>query len=106
MTWQDLWTVALVLPGCFFVSVGTLGLLRLHDLHSRVHALAKADTLGLGLLVLGLLPQVEPAGARAKLLLVWALALVSAAVIAHLVVRGVTPGHLAEPDRPPAGGAR
>lgn len=89
MTWQDWWTLVLVVPGCFFVTVGTLGLLRLPDLLSRIHALTKADTLGLGLIVLALLPHVDSLGAAAKLLLVWALALVSATTIAHLLARDV-----------------
>lgn len=103
MSWSGWWTLLLVVPGCFFVSVGTLGLLRLDDLHSRVHALTKADTLGLGLIVLSLLPHAGSVGAGAKMLLVWALALVSAAVIAHVLARDVRPraGQLAASDAMP-----
>ena len=42
-----------VLAGAFFFIAGTLGLLRFGDTLSRVHALTKADNLGLGLIVLG-----------------------------------------------------
>lgn len=87
MSWSAWWTLLLAVPGVFFLTVGTLGLLRLGDLHSRIHALAKADTLGLGLIVLALLPHAGSVGAGAKMLLVWALALVSAAAIAHLLAR-------------------
>lgn len=105
MTWADWWTVLFAVPGVFFLSVGTLGLLRLGDLHSRIHALTKADTLGLGLIVLALLPHAGSVGAAAKMLLVWALALVSAAAIAHLLARGVQPRGLAgdEPTSAQAG---
>lgn len=87
MTWQALWTLVFAAPGCFFICVGTLGLLRLGDLRTRIHALTKADTLGLGLLVLALLPHTGSLGAGAKLLLVWGLAMVSASVIAHTLAR-------------------
>lgn len=97
MTWLAWWTVMLAVPGCFFISVGTFGVLRLGDLHSRLHALTKADTLGLGLLVLALVPHTGSAAAGAKLLLVWALAMVSAAVNAHLLARDVPPTGLATP---------
>lgn len=97
MDWHDLWTALLGLAACFFITVGSVGVLRLADLHARLHAMAKADTLGLGLLVLALLPRTESVAAGAKLLLVWALALVSAAVIAHLLARGAPVTGLAEP---------
>ncbi|MDO5500337.1 MAG: monovalent cation/H(+) antiporter subunit G [Propionibacteriaceae bacterium] len=80
----DLITIVLVPLGCFFFTVGTIGLLRFGDLRTRLHALTKADTLGLGLIVLGLLPQV-PVLAGAKLVLIWALALGAAALTATLL---------------------
>lgn len=97
MTWATWWTLLLAVPGCFFLTVGTLGLLRLGELHSRIHALTKADTLGLGLIVLALLPHAESVGGGAKTVLVWLLALVSAATIAHLLARGAAPRGLVEP---------
>ena len=38
---------------------GTVGLLRFPDALTRLHALTKADNLGLGLIVLGLLPRAD-----------------------------------------------
>ena len=43
--------------GAFFFLAGTVGLLRFPDSLTRLHALTKADNLGLGLIVLGLLPR-------------------------------------------------
>lgn len=100
MTWADWWTLLLGASGVFFLTVGTLGLLRLGDLHSRIHALTKADTLGLGLIVLALLPHAGSVGAAVKMLLVWILALVSATTIAHLLARGAEPRGLAEDGGP------
>ncbi|WP_258867966.1 monovalent cation/H(+) antiporter subunit G [Alkalilimnicola ehrlichii] len=70
-----------------FFAAGTLGLLRFPDVFTRLHALTKADNLGLGLIVLGLLPQVGEAGLAIKMLIVWGLALAAAACAAHIVAR-------------------
>ena len=45
---------ALLLAGLFFLAVGTLGLFRMPDAYTRMHAAAKCDTLGAGLVLLGL----------------------------------------------------
>lgn len=75
----------LILVGAAFFLAGTLGLLRLPDLFSRLHALTKADNLGLGFVVAGLMLQAPGLLAAAKLLLVWLLAMLAAATAAQLV---------------------
>ena len=55
----DSFTVLAVSAGAVFFLAGTVGLLRFPDSLSRLHALTKADNLGLGLVVLGLLPQAD-----------------------------------------------
>ncbi|MCK9510453.1 MAG: monovalent cation/H(+) antiporter subunit G [Pigmentiphaga sp.] len=80
-------TLVFVLLGLFFFIAGTVGLLRFPDLHSRLHALTKADNLGLGLVVLGLAFQMEDAWSIAKLGLIWLLAVLAAATVAQLVAR-------------------
>lgn len=49
--------VILASAGTFFYLSGSVGLLRLPDSYSRLHALTKSDNLGLGLLVGALLLQ-------------------------------------------------
>ncbi len=83
----DLWTVVAVTCGLIFFVAGTVGLLRLPDTLTRLHALAKADTLGAGLIVLGLLPQANGVLAGLKLIAVWALVLLSSATVAQLIGR-------------------
>ena len=65
-------TVAIAAGVVFFVA-GTVGLLRFPDALTRLHALTKADNLGLGLIVLGLLPYAGSLGAALKLVVIWAL---------------------------------
>ena len=83
----DVWTIIAVLAGAFFFLAGTVGLLRFPDSFTRLHALTKADNLGLGLVVLGLLPQVSSALIGLKLVLIWFLLLLSGATAAQLIGR-------------------
>jgi multicomponent Na+:H+ antiporter subunit G len=83
----DIFTVLSVSAGAFFFLAGTVGLLRFPDALTRLHALTKADNLGLGLVVLGLLPRAEgPLGAL-KLVAVWLLAQLAGATVTQLIAR-------------------
>ncbi len=73
--------------GCIFFIAGTLGLLRFPDVFCRLHALTKSDNLGLGLISIGLLPQVNSVAMGLKILLVWGLLLLASATSCHLVAR-------------------
>ncbi len=76
---------AWVVMGCGFYLAGTVGLLRFPDTHSRLHALTKADNVGLGFICLGLAFHDSTLGGVLTLLLVWFLALTSSAVSAYLI---------------------
>jgi multicomponent Na+:H+ antiporter subunit G len=78
---------AAIVAGMVFYLAGTVGLLRFPDAYTRLHALTKADNLGLALVVLGLLFQVDSLLAGLKLVLVWLLVLLSSAVVAQLIAR-------------------
>ena len=83
----DVWTIIAVVAGAFFFLAGTVGLLRFPDSFTRLHALTKADNLGLGLVVLGLLPQANGLLAGLKLFAIWLLALLVGAVVSQLIAR-------------------
>jgi multicomponent Na+:H+ antiporter subunit G len=85
----DLWTVVAVVAGAFFFFAGTVGLLRFPDSLTRLHALSKADNLGLGLVVLGLLPQVDSVAAGFKLVGIWLLVLLSGATASQWIARNL-----------------
>lgn len=87
----DWFTVVAVSLGAVFFFAGTLGLLRLPDTLSRLHALTKADNLGLGLVVLGLLPQVSSPLGWIGLIAVWLLALLAGATVGQLLAEAVRP---------------
>ncbi len=83
----DLLSVVLLIVGAAFFLAGTLGLLRFPDVYTRLHALAKADNLGLGFTVLGLALQAPGVAAGLKLVLVWLLALAASATLSYLIAR-------------------
>ena len=85
----DLFSLAAIVAGAFFFFAGAVGLLRFPDSLTRLHALSKADNLGLGLVVLGLLPRVENLLGALKLLAIWALVLLSGAASAQLIGRAL-----------------
>jgi len=93
----SIFAAASVLAGAFFFIAGTLGLLRFGDTLSRVHALTKADNLGLGLIVLGLLPLADSITDALKLVVIWALVLLGGTTAAQLVASAVR----REQDPPP-----
>lgn len=78
--------------GVFFFLAGAVGLLRFPDSLTRLHALAKADNVGLGLIVLGLLPRADSLLAALKLVSIWALVLLSGASTAQLIGRALRRG--------------
>lgn len=96
-------TILCVLAGVFFFLAGSLGLLRFPDALSRLHALTKADTLGLGLIVLGLLPQAGTIAIAVKLVAIWLVLLVSAALVGQIMAEMVEASPAAGPDRPQNG---
>lgn len=88
----DMMTVAAVSAGAFFFLAGTVGLLRFPDTLTRLHALTKADNLGLGLVVLGLLPQAGSLREGLKLVSIWLLVLLAGATVSQLIARTARQG--------------
>lgn len=86
----DGFTLLAVAAGLMFLVAGTAGLLRFPDAASRLHALTKADGLGLGLIVLGLLPQMGGLLPALKLLAILGLVLLAGATIGPMIARHAT----------------
>jgi multicomponent Na+:H+ antiporter subunit G len=87
------WVSALfIFAGLFFFIGGTVGLLRFPDVYMRLHAMTKADNLGLGLTVTGLIMQAESFPLALKLILIWVFVLVGGTTACHLVARAALRG--------------
>ncbi len=83
----DIFTYVAITAGALFFLAGTVGLLRFPDTLTRLHALTKADNLGLGLIVLGLLPHVDGVLNGLKMIVIWLLVLLSGADAGQLIAR-------------------
>jgi multicomponent Na+:H+ antiporter subunit G len=83
----NLFSIIAIGAGLIFFLAGTCGLLRFPDTLSRLHALTKADNLGLGLVVVGLLPLADNVLAALKLVVVWVLVQLSGATVGQLIAQ-------------------
>jgi len=81
----NVFTVFFVSIGALFFLSGSVGLLRFPDVLSRLHALTKADNLGLGAICIGVLPQVSHFTQGLQILLIWLLMLFSGALSCYLI---------------------
>jgi multicomponent Na+:H+ antiporter subunit G len=85
----DAFSIVAIVAGLVFFLAGTVGLLRFPDPYSRLHALTKADNLGVALVVIGLLPQANGVLAALKMVMVWLLVMLSSAAVSQLIARSV-----------------
>ena len=83
----DILSWAAILSGSAFLVVAGVGLLRLPDFFSRVHALGIQDTLSAGLIILGLLLQSDDWLVGVKLVLVLVFVLITGPTAAHALAR-------------------
>jgi multicomponent Na+:H+ antiporter subunit G len=96
----DIVAVALIGVGLFFFLGGTLGLLRFPDVYTRLHAMTKADNLGLGLIIASLALRSGSFLGAVKLLLIWVLVLIASTTACHLIARTALDEEIAPWKRP------
>jgi multicomponent Na+:H+ antiporter subunit G len=79
----DILSWALMLAGSFFVVSGAIGMVRMPDIYTRMHALSVVDTAGVGFLVLGMMLQAGFSLVSLKLLFILVLFFFAGPVITH-----------------------
>lgn len=89
MAWAEGFTVVLVGLGAAFFFAGWVGLERFPDSLSRLHALSKVDNLGLGLVIIGLLPQASWPFGVLKLIALWLVLLLAGGVTGQLLAAAI-----------------
>lgn len=75
----------IITVGLFFFTSGTIALVRFPDMMSRLHALTKADNLGLGLVIVGLILHYQSFYIAFKLILIWLVVVIASASCSHLI---------------------
>jgi multicomponent Na+:H+ antiporter subunit G len=107
----DIASAACLAAGAFFCLVGALGMLRMPDFYTRVHAASVVDTLGAGFVLFGLLLQAGFTLVGAKLVMLGLMLFFASPTATHALVRaaqmrGVRPLLAPECDAPVAADAR
>lgn len=76
-----------ILAGSAFVLTGALGFVRMPEVFTRMHAASVIDTLGVGLLIVGMMLQAGLTLISAKLLFILALIFFTGPVITHALAQ-------------------
>ena len=79
--------VFFLISGFFFLVVAVVGLLRLPDIYTRMHSTGKCDTLGTGLLLIGLMLLILDITNIAKLFLIGLMISTINPVITHVIAK-------------------
>lgn len=87
MTWFEILAGTLLLLGSFMVLIAAIGLLRLPDVLCRSHAVGKALTLGVSLLLLALFCDLEIRQQGFRVVLILIFQFLTIPISAHLLCR-------------------
>lgn len=79
--------VAFVVAGVVFALIGSIGVLRMPDFYTRMHAASKLDTMSLGLCMVGLAILQGPDLNAVKLLLIFLFASIANPAAANAIGR-------------------
>ena len=81
-----------IVGGLFFMVVGAIGVLRMPDVYTRLHAAGMTDTMGAGFILIGLTFQAGLTLVTLRLLLVWAFLLFTSPISTHALARAALSG--------------
>ena len=83
----DIVSWILIMLGSFFTIVGALGLVRMPEVFTRMHAASVTDTLGVGLLIFGMTLQAGFSLVMLKLFFLLMLFVFTAPVVTHALAQ-------------------
>jgi multicomponent Na+:H+ antiporter subunit G len=89
-----------ILAGLFFMLVGAIGILRMPDVFTRLHAAGMTDTMGAGFLILGMCLQAGLGLVLVRLIFVYAFLLFTSPISTHALARAALASGV-EPYRVP-----
>jgi multicomponent Na+:H+ antiporter subunit G len=96
---SEIFAGVLILIGSVFCLVAALGIVRLPDTLTRMHAATKAGTLGAGLLIIGAAVFFQDLGVTLRAVTIIGLVVLTAPVAAHLIGRASYESGMALSDR-------
>lgn len=80
--------ILLVVGGSFFLAVSAFGLIRFPDFYTRAHVVAKSESLGVAMVILGIIAHHRGGDSTLKLLFLVAFSLVANPTAIHALARG------------------
>lgn len=83
-----------LIAGSLFVVIGNIGLVRLPDFYTRLHAAGITDTMGAGLLLLGMTFQAGWTLVTVKLILIIVFVLLTSPTATHALAKSALHGNL------------
>jgi multicomponent Na+:H+ antiporter subunit G len=100
-------TALLLFGGVFFLTVSSIGLLRLPDFYSRTHAVGKSETMGTILILAGLAVYNGLEASTLKILVILVFVVIASPTATHAILRAALRSNL-EPwtNKSPAGRSR
>ena len=94
-----------IVTGLFFMLVGTVGILRMPDVFTRLHAAGMTDTMGAGFLILGMCLQAGVGLVLVRLVIVYAFLMLTSPISTHALARAALAGGVEPYTVPEEGGA-
>ncbi len=96
VTVKEIIVTLLFFSGIFFFAVGTIGYIRFPNVFCRLHATTKCDTLGIGLIILGLVIHSFPSYSVVKLLMILTFIWFWNPTAAHIIAKAVYDTEISE----------
>ncbi|MEX0837546.1 MAG: monovalent cation/H(+) antiporter subunit G [Gemmatimonadota bacterium] len=88
----DILSWVFIVSGLFFMIVGTIGILRMPDILTRLHPAGMTDTMGAGFLLLGMALQTTDWMVLVRLLFIYAFLLFTGPIASHALARAAILG--------------
>ena len=89
---RDIAGWGLLMAGSVMLVIGSIGIVRLPDVFARMHGAGIIDTLGVGLILLGLMVQSGLTGVTIKLVLIVVFILFTSPTTTHALARAALAG--------------
>lgn len=88
----DILSWIFIVSGLFFMIVGTIGILRMPDILTRLHPAGMTDTMGAGLLLLGMALQTTDWMVMVRLIFIYGFLIFTSPIASHALARAAIVG--------------
>jgi len=90
----DILSWLFITTGAFFIIAGATGVVRFPDFYTRLHAVSVCDTIGAGLLLVGLMFQAGFSLVTVKLILIFYFMIFTGPTATHILAEAALQGRL------------